>query len=437
MDSPTSSPSLETKPVTKDGPADPHRYARVRMYNVGFGDAFLLFLPAPAGDKKILIDCGTIAQPEGNASLAAVVDDIVEAVTDEANGVRRPRIDVVIATHRHRDHVSGFELAIWNEVEVNEVWMPWTEHPTDDAARGVRLAQARLASELNGYLTSLSAAELGQATAGMPLLEIVRNALANEAAMHTLHHGFHHPAPTRRFLPEATADRTLKTDALPGVVVHVLGPSRDPKVIRNLNPPVGESYLRMSSAGGSGDGAPHPFDPRLSYTPEGFRELYKHLSLADDVFQQVRWLNSQMAPAAALALDQAINGTSLMLMFQIGQTYLLFPGDAQWGTWQMVMNDPESRELLQKTSFYKVGHHGSHNATPRQFVEQVLTDKFVGAMVSVRETQRWKEIPKKELLDKLRARSPNIVRSDELDGPLPEGFDDHDGRYVEARIPII
>ena len=35
---------------------------------------------------------------------------------------------------------------------------------------------------------------------------------------------------------------------------------------------------------------------------------------------------------AAAALDNALNNTSLMLMFEVGDQYLLFPGDSQWGT---------------------------------------------------------------------------------------------------------
>ena len=61
--------------------------------------------------------------------MATIVDRIIEDVTDE-DGV--PRIDVVVATHRHKDHVSGFGNAKWNSVEVKEVWMPWTEDPTDE-----------------------------------------------------------------------------------------------------------------------------------------------------------------------------------------------------------------------------------------------------------------------------------------------------------------
>jgi hypothetical protein len=407
------------------------------MYNVGFGDAFLLFLPTPAGEKKVLIDCGSIARGPEEISLDEVVDAIVEAATDERDGVVRPRIDVVVATHRHRDHVSGFDRRIWGEVEVQEVWMPWTEHPSAPEARSVREAQARLAGEVNTRLTALTDEQYASMSAGMPLREVAFNALANQAAMFTLHHGFRPPVATRRYLPLSSTDRTLVTDALPGIVVRILGPSRDPDMILDLNPPIGETYLRMAAAGRGGAEAPLPFAVDWRYSPESFRHRYKHLPPVSDVCDQVRSIDDEITRAAALALDKALNGTSLMLMFQIGKANLLFPGDAQWGTWQAAMADPEWSTLLRETTFYKVSHHGSHNATPRKFVEKFLSESFWGGMVSVCETERWEEIPKEELLERLGRPPHRIVRSDALGEPLPEGFRAEDRRlYVEAAVPI-
>jgi len=66
-----------------------------------------------------------------------------------------------------------------------------------------------------------------------------------------------------------------------------------------------------------------------------------------------------------------------MLMLEISGTFLLFPGDAQWGTWNAVMEDPEWKQLLERIAFYKIGHHGSHNATPKDFVEAMIPRIFV------------------------------------------------------------
>jgi beta-lactamase superfamily II metal-dependent hydrolase len=98
----------------------------VRTYNVGFGDAFLVSIPGPSRPHQILIDCGSIKS--NGPSIQDVVRTIIADATD---GDGRARLDLVIATHRHRDHVLGFEKPEWDDVEVGEVWMPLTEDPKD------------------------------------------------------------------------------------------------------------------------------------------------------------------------------------------------------------------------------------------------------------------------------------------------------------------
>ena len=45
---------------------------------------------------------------------------------------------------------------------------------------------------------------------------------------------------------------------------------------------------------------------------------------------------------------------------------LLFPGDAQWENWQWALLQPGIGDLLKGVDVYKVGHHGSRNATPKE-----------------------------------------------------------------------
>src|SRR5689334_3541728 len=103
-----------------------NNYVTIRMYNVGFGDAFLVRIPDGNTERRILFDCGSIEAAEG-VEMKDIVEQIIADVTD-ADDVAR--IDVVVGTHRHKDHVSGFANPAWADVEVKEVWMPWTEDPT-------------------------------------------------------------------------------------------------------------------------------------------------------------------------------------------------------------------------------------------------------------------------------------------------------------------
>ena len=85
-----------------------------------------------------------------------------------------------------------------------------------------------------------------------------------------------------------------------------------------------------------------------------------------------RWLRDHVRSARAetllgivRTLDKQMNNTSLILVFEVGGARLLFPGDAQIENWQYALANPKYRKLLADTTFYKVGHHGSRNATPK------------------------------------------------------------------------
>jgi hypothetical protein len=254
--------------------------------------------------------------------------------------------------------------------------------------------------------------------------------------MRTLHAGFT-GNPQRRFMPSADgSDRTFTTPVLPGVTVHVLGPSRDKEVIRDMTPPVGEAYLRLAAA---------PVDPGTGERRAPFAAALESASppagvtLPEAERDRLRDATALADLDAAVALDAAVNGTSLMIVLDVRGTRLLFPGDAQWGTWAAALKDAAAVDLLRTVSFYKVGHHGSENATPRRFVEELLPD-HPWAMVSTIARKQWAHVPKPELLEALTTkRHAVLVRSDE-DSAAPQGPSGFavvaPGAVVEARIPI-
>jgi hypothetical protein len=380
---------------------------RVSMYNVGFGDCFLLRFPGPDREHTLLIDCGSIKQGTAG-STDVIVKQLIEDITTE--GVAR--IDVVAMTHRHKDHVSGFGNASWRDVEVGEVWLPWTENPEDDRAREFLNEMAGFASAL-GEVASV-ADRLGFMPAERELLDhIIDNTLtlSNEKALATLHRGFKAsgaPIP-RKYLSRSPTES--RSDQLPGVTINVLAPSKDEKVIRDMDPPSSESFLRAVaglSAEESNDSLPFDRDETSDGQPdEGLKELLRRIA-------------NQSALLAAVMLENAVNNTSLMLIFEIGDAALLFPGDSQWGSWKINLEDPVSRALLERTTFYKIGHHGSHNATPVTFVEKVINTpggpaSEVWAAASVAEHGSFTEIPRGPLLTALTKRigdENRVVRSD-------------------------
>ena len=76
--------------------------ASVRMYRQGLGDCFLITLPKQDRTPwHMLIDCGVILGTQGvNDRLSEVIADI----TADTGG----RVDVLVITHEHYDHVAAF-----------------------------------------------------------------------------------------------------------------------------------------------------------------------------------------------------------------------------------------------------------------------------------------------------------------------------------------
>jgi len=373
----------------------------VRMYDVGFGDCFLVTIPTSKGDRTILFDCGSVKK--GTRSMEDVVKTLIADVGS--------RIDVVVCTHRHKDHIAGFAREEWKDVDVGEVWMPWTESDEPEAIR-IREAQLRLALALD---TALSKSKALAATPEQRALledahELALNATGNANAMSTLHEGFkgRREVP-RRFLPEKDKDGNildkLTSELLPGLTIHVLGPSRDESVIRDMDPPAGKSYMQLVSSGNGDSDAPEPF--HTDWWAEGERVV-----IPQDDKQHIKDYSDGFSAAVAASLDSAVNGTSLMLMLQFHDTYLLFPGDAQWGTWDAAMQNKKFRRMMERISFYKIGHHGSHNATPKEFVEKTIGQNVI-SMASTSTMKNWPHIPLPELMASLGAHGP-LIRSDQV-----------------------
>ena len=98
----------------------------VRMYHVGFGDAFRVTVRDGRDAWRMLVDCGV--HPQGQArSISESVKNIITDLVGDC-GDAPPHLDVVVATHHHQDHISGFAEDDWSEVQVDQVWVPFVEN---------------------------------------------------------------------------------------------------------------------------------------------------------------------------------------------------------------------------------------------------------------------------------------------------------------------
>jgi hypothetical protein len=161
------------------------------------------------------------------------------------------------------------------------------------------------------------------------------------------------------------------------------------------------------------------------------------------------WLGS--AEQLALALDSATNNTSLALAIELVESgqVLLFPADAQVGNWlswhslrweegDQTVTAPD---LLARTRFYKVGHHGSHNATLKTKGLEMMPAHGMIAFIPVdgdmAKAKRWFEMPLPHLVEALREHCGEaVIRIDrDLPPDLPGVAQRREGRAV--RRPVL
>lgn len=157
--------------------------------------------------------------------------------------------------------------------------------------------------------------------------------------------------------------------------------------------------LRLGAVGGTKGGDEETVDPpfdkrfRLDRNDPRIVAALGDTYLADSQSWRsidTDWLNA--ASNLAIQLDKFTNNTSLVIAIEriADGKVLLFPGDAQegsWLSWQSPSLEWEvkrgdgttvavtTKDLLARTVFYKVGHHSSHNATAKAKGLEMMTSQ--------------------------------------------------------------
>lgn len=111
-------------------PAATDAQVRIRHYCQGIGDCHLLRFPKADGAFFwILIDCGVHTMVTGGSALMRQIVDNIAAITRH--------IDILVVTHEHWDHVSGFLSAAkqFEQITVGKVWMSWAENADEPLTR--------------------------------------------------------------------------------------------------------------------------------------------------------------------------------------------------------------------------------------------------------------------------------------------------------------
>ena len=379
---------------------------RVRMYRQGLGDCFLITFDAGGNEKHMLIDCGTLGATSTGVSIADAVDDIKTTTGGH--------LHLLVATHEHLDHVSGFrsQMAKFKGMTIDHVWLAWTEDPTDPDAKKLVKFKNDLGAALKSVAQSLAASSrpaMGEAIAGV--LGFFDDRILGAGSL-----GAGKFAPTvdeaMEFVRKDTGGKTrycnpgdgpFEETWLPGFRIFVLGPPRDEKKLNNLGEHGSSQLYSLAAAlkpatalfasgraafaeGGEAQAefeANLPFDTRYRQLEDraDTKKMFASYLAREDDWRAIDldWLN--VASDLALQLDGSTNNTSLALAIEriADGKVLLFPADAQEGNWLSwhdekmkwnVSGGPgagtvRAADLLSRTVFYKVGHHSSHNATAK------------------------------------------------------------------------
>jgi hypothetical protein len=156
---------------------------------------------------------------------------------------------------------------------------------------------------------------------------------------------------------------------LPGVSVKVIGPptiDQLPGVEKQTSHDDNEFWHILAATGGT-----HVTAAGASFSRR-YRARGGVPGYARWLVDQADALTRQQLLSIVRRMDDAMNNTSVILLMQVNGKTLLFPGDAQIENWSFALGQKAITDQLANVDFYKVGHHGSLNATPRQS----LWDKF-------------------------------------------------------------
>ena len=426
-------PTGSAKPAASVGPAN----IRVRMYRVGFGDFFLLTVAGKNGPAHILIDCGVHAANIG--SIDACVKDMMKETGN--------KLALVILTHYHADHMSGFASNYddFTQFEVGAVWITNRLDPNDSG-------HSKFMAQLTSVALQLKM-QLGvrDDPASVDAHAKVENALgvsenggggSNAKALKLLQSGFKNKPPVYYY--QGGNIPKLPDELQGAITAEILGPSpkdSDGEFAASDNKT--EQYLAALGDLGIPDaGWTEPFDRKQwaakssDYPKQTFDEFettpLDHPSNRKDrgvstLERMLLTMQPDALAAAADKLDGTLNNQSLVVLFTCSGKKLLFVGDAQWGNWAYWLygkavtgSDPgisdRAKEILGSIDFYKVGHHGSTNATPIPVVgalNQTCACMCSTATGAYGSPTKKTEVPRMALMDALEERTgKRLVRSD-------------------------
>ena len=451
---PRSSKPAEKKPAAAKRPRKPDPQSgevgiRVRMYRVGFGDCFLLTLPAGKSPVHVLIDCGVFKGTSQTGDIGTLTD-VVANIIQETGG----RVGLLVVTHRHADHIAGFSRCRdqFKGFSADAIWFPVWESEYDVKAKKFQEDLTSVASGLQSHFAA--SIRMGVETSAYRSAEsMMFNATgvepdgkggtaSNATSLVMLKNDFGAKPAYYKANDTPTVPASL---AKAGLTARIFGPPPVDDImlmkLMDLKKGVGQ-HLAGVPAGQAAKGFA-PFDAGwtdeagYSYPEEAFAEFGPRPKTTEGDPEVARRAlqdaigraQPEAALVAATALNQFLNNQSLVILFTFQGKNLLFAGDAQGGNWEhwlygtdtavQAPSDELSAEAgaaLAHLDLYKVGHHGSTNATPIPAVKAMADGVVALCSTEVNvygDGAKETDVPRGPLLDAIAAKG-TLIRSDSI-----------------------
>jgi beta-lactamase superfamily II metal-dependent hydrolase len=402
---------------------------KIRMYNTGsVGDCLLLIFEKKEGNSfNMLIDCG------GFNTSSAFVTPCVEDIKKTCNGT----LDLLVVTHQHEDHISGFNLArkVFDTIEVKESWMSWVEDSKDPIAAILKkkygkklkevkketeesLKELKLHSQYNSPVKGVKKAfdrkklSITQTLGLIAFEEGLSHGNRLAAGSRTNEDAMGYVKGIGKQIKYRLPGEVIKDiKGAEGIKFYILGPPRDEDFkFLKIEEYDEELYHLAATATGTesaespterlfGSGISliknvSPFGDEYKMSESERKDFFKLYNSSNYKWRQIEtdWLET--GNEMAMALNRFTNNTSLAmaLEFEDSGHVILLPADAQSGNW-MSWHKPDvmkslkkkggkdTNELLDNTIFYKVGHHGSHNGTASKSGLNKVGDKNLVAFM--------------------------------------------------------
>ncbi|MDB4777850.1 hypothetical protein OAG68_00170 [bacterium] len=472
---------------------------KVRMYKLGTGDCLSVkFFYKNEVTFKMLFDCGCFQGSK--ARLTPLIEELIEDLDNH--------VDVLVVTHEHQDHVLGFqrcEELFKEELTIGEVWMGWTE---DDSRRKVRrwkkdygqkkMALARAAKRINDEVNSAEFKnQLKGAADSAALLAFQQNfaaSIQDFAALHANESEKEYKGPLKgmQVVKEelehqgiaymSSGEVYFDIEGLDGVRIFVLGPPNRIRQVEKESGEIGESYqhnkkldpedFKLNEMRSELEGSDYfvrtmNFDGNLanetSLVPFSRETVASKATAKRSVYEAPEsawrridneWLQS--SANLALRMNSLTNNLSLVLGIQFEESgkVMLFPGDAEFGSWEswhkidwsesLPDEDITTEDLLNKTVFYKVAHHLSHNGTAQSIGLEMMDHPELVAMATLNYeviSNGWKTtMPNRAIMKALleRTKGRTIVQNtDELffdlenEIPLTDKIDEYQQQMTD------